>query len=715
MLRRIILFLLPLLVANTALAQSAPTQNSAQAAPIVASIHFVDAVYFRDATLRKMIQHSPGLPLDKDVLQQDAAAIAENYRKRGFFAARVKAGFYLQAGQAIITFKINAGSRARLRHLRVVGNKQVSDAELLKNLFSKPDEFLGVFKQAGVFHALRLDKDLQQINNNYYQHGFLQARAKQWKAYASIDGKTVDVDIFVDEGPRYHIGSLSFYGDLPVSAATVHQQFGMHSGDVANMVQVGQGLEKVLDLWRDRGHPFAVAKQFPSIDANTHKLNLLFQLQKAALAKVADIRIVGDPWTSAHVILRDLSFRKGDVYRLSKLKDNKQRLLATGLFSEVNIQPVPNSSADLVDVEISVTERPGLIKDCAFSIAPAYLQYEGWIGIGLLMCPNFLGQGQRFSAIGQISAMRQLYDLSLVEPRLLDSRLQLSAGLHRRSLVFPVFSNDSLGGELSLRAPLPAGLSASLSYAYDRVSAVPLSGLEALAGRPRFPHDQGRSLLRLGLVQSNFRQTRTKQKKGHSISLTAATAGAWTLSDVSVVELRLRASYYQPLPLSTLLKLKLDLATVANPTGNPVVVTERYFIGGYGSVRGYSPRSLGPRQRLGDAADPSASARDLPLGGVSQAVFNAELELPIIPEFGLKAFVFFDAGNTFSEREDFLLWGHWDDGREVPLILGLYASAGFGLLIPTGTLPLRLEWSVPLTRRPGDKDLDFFFGIGGMF
>lgn len=692
------------------------TGSAPVAAAIVASVQFVNAVYFRETTLQAMVAQKVGAPLDQGQVQQDARTIATQYRKRGFFSAKVNAKLRWYQGQAQVYFYIDAGQRAVLRHLQVTGNHDVDDQALLQDLFSKPDQIFGVFKQAGVFHAKRLDGDLQQVNRNYYQRGYLQAQATGWKAYASPDGSWVDVEIFVTEGPQYHLGEAHFYGSLPASEAKVLRSFAMRRGDVANMNQVSAGLESVLDLWRDRGYPYVRAQQFPSVLADKRLLNLVFKIEPGTQATVNEIRISGEHWTADHVIEREYAFAKGEVYSLAKLRKTQQKLMATGLFTAVTVIPVASSSPDLVDVELSLTERPGIIKDCAFSIAPAYLQYEGWIGIGLLMCPNFMGQGQRFSAIGQLSALRQLYDISLVEPRLLGSRLQLSGGVHRRSLVYPVFTTNALGTELGLNTPLPAGVNASVTYLYDRITVTALFGPQALAGSLRFPHDQGRSVLRLGLSHASKRMAgEHEQSSGHSLSLSIATAGAWTFSDIALVELRVRGAYYQPLPLQSKLKLRMDLATIANPTGQPVPVSERYFVGGYGSVRGYSPRSLGPTQRFGDASDPSGSSRLLPLGGVSQAVFNAELELPLLPSLGVKGFLFFDAGNAFGEDESFFLWNQWDSARELPLPLGLYASTGFGLLIPTGTLPLRLEWSLPLTRRPGDKQLDFFFGIGGIF
>jgi outer membrane protein insertion porin family len=295
-----------------------------------------------------------------------------------------------------------------------------------------------------------------------------------------------------------------------------------------------------------------------------------------------------------------------------------------------------------------------------------------------------------------------------------DTHLSLNVGVHRRQLVYPLFTSNSSGAGAGLVAPLGAGLRGSLEYALDLVDAVPGDSLAGFADSARFPQGALRSALTLRLSHDT-RRSAAARTLGAYHALAVATGGWWTLGEISFVELRGTARYYVPLILGALLKINLSVANIAEPTGKPVVVSERYFAGGFGSVRGYWPRSLGPTEQLGDPTDPAAPAKTVQLGGVREVLTNAEVEIPIIKEWDLKGFVFVDAGNTFDERETWFLIGHWQDGREVPLPLGLYSSVGFGALIPTGTLPIRLEWSVPLTRRPGDRDIDFFFGVGGFF
>lgn len=682
--------------------------------PIVSAIQFDGAEYFREETLLKLIGTRVGAALDSDQLVRDERSIALAFRERGFVRAAIRSEVVAAAGQAVVLFHIKAGSRAPVRRVLVEGNRNLTDAEATVGLFTKPEELLGALKQAGVFHARRLDADLQQVARNYYKRGYLEAQAVRWRAMATADGEAIDIAIDVVEGPLYRIGELHVVGDLPASEAAMVRDLKLQPGDVADIVTLGDNLDRMLDRWRDIGHPFPSASQAARLDPLRHQLLITFDVQRGPAARVGEIRVLGEPWTSRRVIDRELTFAAGDSYSLAALRRSRDRLLASGLLMDAKLTPVRGQQIDLVDVEIELTERPGMIKDCVVSIAPAYFQSEGLIGIGLLMCPNLLGQSQQLSAIVQLSALRQLFDVAFVEPRLFDSHLSLNLGVHRRQLVFPLFNSNSSGAGAGLVAPLGAGLRGSLEYRFDLVDVVPGDSLAGFEDSTRFPQGALRSAVELRLSHDT-RKGGTATALGAYHSLSVATGGWWTLGEISFVELRGNARYYLPLVYGALLKINLSAANVADPTGKPVVVSERYFAGGFGSVRGYWPRSLGPRQTLGDPTDPAAPSKAFALGGVREVYGNAEVEIPVVKEWDLKGFVFLDAGNTYGENENWFLIGRWQDGREVPLPLGLYSSLGVGALIPTGTLPIRLEWSVPLTRRPGDRDVDFFFGVGGFF
>ena len=121
-------------------------------------------------------------------------------------------------------------------------------------------------------------------------------------------------------------------------------------------------------------------------------------------------------------------------------------------------------------------------------------------------------------------------------------------------------------------------------------------------------------------------------------------------------------------------------------------IFKNYYAGGIGSVRGFQPASLGPRD-----------ADNYPRGGQSKFVASAEFLFPM-PGVGkdqsVRMFVFSDVGNVFPTTFDF------NDLR---------ASVGVGLnwISPLG--PLKLSLGYPVRKKPEDKLQNFQFQIGTGF
>ena len=91
---------------------------------------------------------------------------------------------------------------------------------------------------------------------------------------------------------------------------------------------------------------------------------------------------------------------------------------------------------------------------------------------------------------------------------------------------------------------------------------------------------------------------------------------------------------------------EVGVTTSTDPLGVPI--SERYLVGGIYDIRGYAPRSLGPRlltQTPGDVGQPLGS---LPLGGNMQIIFNSEIEFPLFKKVGISGVVFYDMGNAYN-------------------------------------------------------------------
>jgi outer membrane protein insertion porin family len=126
---------------------------------------------------------------------------------------------------------------------------------------------------------------------------------------------------------------------------------------------------------------------------------------------------------------------------------------------------------------------------------------------------------------------------------------------------------------------------------------------------------------------------------------------------------------------------------------NDLPLSDRYFIGGINTVRGFADRSIAPRE-----CDSDGKNCDI-VGGDKAVVFNADLMFPVMEQYGLRGDVFFDMGSSFSGSDGF----NFNDYR---------TSVGVGARWMSPFGPLRVELGFPLTKKSYDDTsvLGFSFG-----
>ena len=120
-------------------------------------------------------------------------------------------------------------------------------------------------------------------------------------------------------------------------------------------------------------------------------------------------------------------------------------------------------------------------------------------------------------------------------------------------------------------------------------------------------------------------------------------------------------------------------------------MTERFFVGGINTMRGFVFGRAGP-------VTPSGSL----LGAAKELIFNNDFIFTISSEAKLNGVIFFDWGNGFN------------DGEPVAFN-ALRKSAGLEgrWISPFG--PLRAAYGINLDPRPGERKGVFEFTIGSLF
>jgi translocation and assembly module TamA len=112
-------------------------------------------------------------------------------------------------------------------------------------------------------------------------------------------------------------------------------------------------------------------------------------------------------------------------------------------------------------------------------------------------------------------------------------------------------------------------------------------------------------------------------------------------SDTALVQLLAEGSYLLPLPWRLSLRTRAKGgATMLSDSFREIPPSLRFFTGGDQSVRGYSYKSLGPRDASGKVT-----------GGKQLLTGSVELERAILKDWGVS--LFYDAGNTFNSLSSF--------------------------------------------------------------
>jgi translocation and assembly module TamA len=145
---------------------------------------------------------------------------------------------------------------------------------------------------------------------------------------------------------------------------------------------------------------------------------------------------------------------------------------------------------------------------------------------------------------------------------------------------------------------------------------------------------------------------------------------------------------YQKLNDDTVIAARGKIGSIQGATLADVPADERFYVGGSGSVRGFSYQSIGP-QRAGD-----------PTGGRGMVEGSVELRHKFTEDIGGVAFV--DAGSLTEES--------------APDFSGTSVGAGLGLRYYTAVGPIRFDVATPLTNDDQTADkVQFYISLGQAF
>src|SRR5207248_821531 len=311
--------------------------------------------------------------------------------------------------------------RAAMKNLRPVG---IPRSIFFENLFAK------------TYDATKLQEDAERVRYAYQTKGYYKAVVEDpktqirdtgggfriWRFGGS--GKRVDLTIPVEEGDRYHLGSITFSGQKAITnVKALRAQFPIKDGDVFDVESIRKGLDNLRKAYGELGYINFTPVPDTKPDDAKKIITLNIDIDEGKPFYVRRIEFAGNTTTRDKVIRRELALEEGQVYNSRLWEFSLLRLNQLGYFSplkaEEDSETKQNTRDGTVDLLLKVKEKG---KNSIGLTGGVSGLAGSFIGINY-ETNNFLGLGETLSVQASVGDRQRNLLFGFTEPYLFDRPL----------------------------------------------------------------------------------------------------------------------------------------------------------------------------------------------------------------------------------------------------------------------------------------------------
>jgi outer membrane protein insertion porin family len=640
----------------------------------------------------KDLQEQLGLKLysilDENEVRQSVNRLKEYYRLKGFFNVDIEYGIEpLANNQVLVRYEITENEKVYIREINFVGNKEFDDDALKDVMETAEKGFFSWFTKSGLLDKNMLAFDVGKLTSFYHNKGFIKAKVGEPKI-SYEKGKGLAITIEIDEGLKYDVGAVAIEGDLVKPVDALLKKVRIHEEKAFNREVVRQDVLALRSIYANEGYAYAEIRPRTDEDNETRRVDITYGISKGEKVRFERINISGNTSTRDKVIRRELKVIEGEYFSGSGIRRSTRNLQRLGFFEDVQIQTRKGSEEDLMVLDIQVKERA----TGTFSMGAGFSSEDGAFGVFEISQENLFGRGQKLIASAKIGGTATRYDLRFVEPWFLDKPISAGIDLFNRDVEYDEYTRASLGGALRLGFPLGIDefTRGSVRYGYDDSD---ISDVEEDAS-VAIKDMEGRNVTS-GMTFAITRDSRDRlflTSRGSYNSISFEYTGGIFGGDVYFNKYQATSGWYFPLFWDTVFLVRGSWGLVEERSGGFLPVYQKFRIGGINTVRGFDFGDISP-------IDPETGDR---IGGEKMMYYNVEYRVPLLKEQGIVGLVFFDAGNVFTEDENWTFEG-------------IRTSAGGGIRWYSPVGPIRLEYGVNLDPKEDEPSGSWEFSMGGTF
>ena len=317
------------------------------------------------------------------------------------------------------------GTGVEVKSLSFTGVKSVSEKQL-KSVLATTQSAKLPWGEKHFFDRPQFEADLQRIVAYYEDRGYPSARVRSFDAKLSEDQNSVRVTIDIEEGEPVVVERIDFAGldSLPPDhRRALEQRFPIAVGRPLDRALVQAGREMIIDEIKDHGYPSPSVDVKESDGSSGRQRVVGYSARPGRLAYVGPVEIVAPASVNERIVRRQLTFKSGDLFEQSRLRDSQRKLYGLELFDFVNVEAIRSASADTnvqgseidrIPARVTVTEG----KHQKVNFGFGYGSEEKARGEIDWRHVNFLGAARTAGVFARYSSLDRGVRLNLKQPYL---------------------------------------------------------------------------------------------------------------------------------------------------------------------------------------------------------------------------------------------------------------------------------------------------------
>jgi outer membrane protein insertion porin family len=635
----------------------------------------------------------------------------------------------------ILVFKIEEGPKVKVGKIKFTGNHAFSDRKLIRAMrhdrpYGIPLYFWDIPVLSKTYDRQKLSEDLEVgVRGLYRDNGYFKVSVGE-PILENIDtegyrlgvplvaghshGKAVNITIPIEEGERYHMGTLKIVSADPDKALSLKVEalkgaFPLKQGDIFSTEKVRKALETYGKIYGEYGFIDFTPEPDTEIDEEKKIINLTLKFDEQKQYFVRRIDFSGNTTTRDKVIRRELAIDEGQLFNKRLWEMSILRLNQLDYFDKIEADKAAEIKRNNKDGTVDITLK---LKEKGKQSIGLQGGVSGLAGsfIGLTyQTNNFLGLGETLTFSAQFGDLSRSFLFGFTEPYLFDRPISSGFTIFssrykfdqaRQAALFsgqavsinPQFvqnyNQDSTGFTVFASYPVRklSFTRVALNYGLTRTNITAFNDASKLLfTQVQFRSIAGPSALN-GIVSSTITPSISYNTVNNPINPTGGKSYYYSLAfsggplggNVNSITNVFDWKYYHPVnKRRNVLGFHASGAFITGYGGGEPPPYSRFYMGGESDIRGFDIRSITPvtfipvasaqqftyncNTCLNGFGGPSPRTVSVPVlgytitfpGGDTQGFGNVEYRIPIVGST-VQAVLFFDGGTNGIVRKSAL-------------------------------------------------------------